>query len=312
MGRSMSGKKVAALVIIGVVFLSLVALIVARPTSRVASGDAIALIRLSGGIQETTTTSLFSGGGISPDVVEDRLELAQEDPSVRAIVLRLESPGGTVGASQQIAHLVADAKKPIVISMADVVASGGYYISAQADRIVAQPGTLTGSIGVIWATIDPGGLLKKLGVKLDAITAGKHKDMFLPGRLNRERRKIIQNLVDDMYDQFVTDVAQGRGLNESDVRDLATGELYTGEQALRLGLVDATGFLDDAINEAESLAGIEDAEVVELTPSFFEQFFGGAGGRVMDSIFGPETLDPRIATLREVLTGYTVPRYELP
>jgi protease IV len=308
----MSGKKVAALVIIGVVLVSLVALVVAKPGRRVASGEAVALIRLSGGIQETTTTGLFSAGGISPQVVEDRLDLAQEDPSVRAIVLRIESPGGTVGASQQIAELVAEAKKPVVISMADVVASGGYYISSQADRIVAQPGTLTGSIGVIWATIDPAGLLKKLGVKLDAITAGKHKDMFLPGRLNRERRKIVQRLVDDMYDQFVSDVAQGRSLNEADVRELATGELYTGEQALELGLVDSTGYLEDAINEAESLAGIEDAEVVELTPSFFEQLFGGPGARIVDSIFGPETIDPRIATLREVLTGYTVPRYEMP
>jgi protease-4 len=149
-------------------------------------------------------------------------------------------------------------------------------------------------------------------VKLDAITAGKHKDMFLPGRLTRERRKIVQTLVNDMYDQFVSDVARGRGLDEDDVRELATGELYTGEQALQLGLVDSTGNLDDAINEAESLAGIEDAEVVELTPSFFEQLFGGAGARIVDSIFGPESLDPRIATLREVLTGYSVPRYEMP
>jgi protease-4 len=308
----MSGKKVAALVIIGVVVLSLVALVVAKPGRRVASGEAVALIRLSGAIQETTATSLFSGGGISPELVEDRLQLADEDPSVRAIVLRIETPGGTVGASQQIADLIADSDKPIVISMADTVASGGYYISSQADRIVAHPGTLTGSIGVIWATIDPRGLLKKLGVKLDAITAGKHKDMFLPGRLTRERRKIVQTLVNDMYDQFVSDVAEGRGLDETDVRELATGELYTGEQALQLGLVDSTGNLDDAINEAESLAGIEDAEVVELTPSFFEQFFGGAGARIVDSIFGPENIDPRIATLREVLTGYTVPRYEMP
>jgi protease-4 len=127
--------------------------------------------------------------------------------------------------------------------MGDTTASGGYYIASLADRIIAQPGKLTGCIGVIWTTFDYAGLLDKVGIELDTVTAGKHKDMFLPGRMAPERREIVQDLVDDSYGQFIEAVVDGRGLSHTTVRALATGQVYTGAQALELRLVDELGGL---------------------------------------------------------------------
>lgn len=304
----MSGKRIAALAVLVVVLLSLVALalVPARSGFRV-SGDAVALVRLAGPIQEGASPSLLAGGGITPQVLRERLRTAGDDPFIKAVVLRIDSPGGTVAASQEMAGMVRDFPKPVVVSMGDVAASGGYYLASQADRIVAQPGTLTGSVGVIFSTFDVEGLFDKLGIEIEAVTAGEHKDMFLPGRFTPERRRIVQEMVDDLYEQFVGAVAQGRGLSEDEVRELATGQPYTGQQALALGLVDRLGGLDEAIAEAEQLAGIEDAQVVELTPSFFEELFFGPGlAGVVRAGIG---IDPELVLLRELLTGYLVPRY---
>jgi protease-4 len=304
----MSGKRIAALAVLSVVLLSLgaLALVPARSGFSV-NGDGVALVRLAGPIQEAASTSLLAGGGISPQLLKARLDAAHEDPFIKAVVLRIDSPGGTVGASQEMAAMVRDFPKPVVVSMGDTAASGGYYLASQADRIVAQPGTLTGSVGVIFATFDVEGLFDKLGIEMETVIAGEHKDMFLPGRFTPERRRIVQEIVDDLYEQFVGAVAQGRGLSEDEVRALATGEPYTGRQALALGLVDRLGGLEEAITEAEQLAGIEDAQVVELTPSFFEELFFGPGFAGLVKA-GP-SMDPELVLLREVLTGYLVPRY---
>jgi len=163
-----------------------------------------------------------------------------------------------------------------VISMGDVAASGGYYISVYADRIVASPGTLTGSIGVISQFIYIEGLLEKLGLELETIKAGEHKDMGIRP-LTEEERQIMQDITDDLYEQFVAAVAEGRGLPVAEVRQLATGQLYTGGQALNLGLVDELGGLDTAIELASSLAGITTPEIEEYRPSasFLEKLLGG-------------------------------------
>jgi len=309
---SRSKKKVVALVLIGLIVLSAVALASLAPggTYGTTSGNKIALVRLSGQIGESATPSLLGGGGISPELVEDHLEQARLDPGVQAVVVRIESPGGAVAASQEIATMIKTFEKPIVISMADTVASGGYYISAPADHIVAQPGTLTGSIGVIWASFDPDKLLKKVGVKIDAITAGKHKDMFLPGKLNPERRKIVQKIVDTMHEQFIEEVARDREMSTEEVRELATGEVFTGTQAQTNGLVDQLGGIDTAVAAAENEAGITDSQVVELSPSLFDSFWG-PGATALASLIQPQGLDARIALLRELLAGQNVPRYEL-
>jgi ClpP class serine protease len=157
--------------------------------------------------------------------------------------------------------------------------------------------------------IDIEGLLEKVGVTVDAVTTGKHKDMLLPGRLTPERRQIIQDITDEAYGQFVTAVAEGRKLPESTVRELATGQVYTGEQALALGLVDAVGGLQDAIDEAEKLAGITDARIIEHTPSFFEQLFAGPGFGNIGAVLQGFVLGEDVTLLREFLSGVSGPRY---
>jgi len=240
----------------------------------------IAVIPLSGTITGASLQGLLTTGGISPALVRGYLKKAESDDVVRAVVLRVDSPGGAAAASQEIASEVRRFKentaKPVVVSMGDIAASGGYYISVYADKIVANPSTLTGSIGVISQFIYIEGLLEKLGLELETIKAGKHKDMGIRP-LSEEERQIMQNITDDLYEQFVTAVAEARGLRVADVRRLATGQLYTGGQALNLGLVDELGGLDTAIELASSLAGISTPEIEVYSPptSFFEKLLGG-------------------------------------
>jgi len=240
----------------------------------------VAVIRLNGIITSSGQSGLLASGGISPKLVRDYLREAESDGGVKAVVLRVNSPGGSAGASQEIASEIRRFKettgKPVIISMGDIAASGGYYISAYADRIVANPSTLTGSIGVITDFIYIEGLLEKLGLELEIVKTGRHKDMGI-WPLTDEQRKIMQDITDDLYEQFVAAVAQGRGLTAAQVRELATGQLYTGNQALSLGLVDELGGLDKAVEVAASLAGIRVPEVEEYSPpaSFIEKILGG-------------------------------------
>lgn len=271
-------------------------------------GNRIAIIHLSGSIQDTGSANLLTGtAAITPRRVRSELERAQRDGSIRAVVLRINSPGGTVAASQEIASIVRRFEKPIVVSMGDQATSGGYYISAYADRIVAQPGTLTGSIGVIWAVFDVSGLLDKLGVEIDAVTSGEHKDMLLPGRLTDERRAIVQRMSDQMYQQFIEAVAEGRDLDKGDVRELATGEVYTGQQALELGLVDKLGGRQTALEEAAEQAGISEYTTVVQAPSLFEVLF--QQGIKTTAAVRATLLGKEWAMLRQILTPLSVPRY---
>jgi len=253
------------------VFLSVVmALILAASFSGCAGmGGKIAVIPLSGAIVGASQQGLLTSGGITPDLVRDYLRKAEDDALVKAVVLRIESPGGSAAASQEIANEILRFKeetgKPVVVSMGDMAASGGYYISAYADIIVANPATLTGSIGVISQLIYIEGLLEKLGLEIEIIKAGEHKDMGVRP-LTDEERQIMQDITDELYEQFVETVADGRNLSPATVRNLATGQLYTGGQALKLGLVDELGGLDKAIEVAAELAGVTSATVEEYGP----------------------------------------------
>jgi len=253
------------------VFLSVVmALILAVSFSGCAGmGGKIAVIPLSGAIVGASQQGLLTSGGITPDLVRDYLRKAEGDALVKAVVLRIESPGGSAAASQEIANEILRFKeetgKPVVVSMGDMAASGGYYISAYADKIVANPATLTGSIGVISQLIYIEGLLEKLGLEMEIIKAGEHKDMGVRP-LTDEERQIMQDITDELYEQFVETVADGRNLSPATVRNLATGQLYTGGQALKLGLVDELGGLDKAIEVAAELAGVTSATVEEYGP----------------------------------------------
>ncbi len=223
--------------------------------------DRIALIRVEGVILDAQQT------------VGD-LKKFGDSPSVKAIVLRIDSPGGGVVPSQEIHDAVLRVRnkqnKAVVASMGTVAASGGYYIAAATDRIIANPGTLTGSIGVIMELANLEGLLKKIGVENVVVKSGRHKDIGSPFRkMSDEDRRILQSVMDDVHTQFIEAVAEGRSLDVSDVQPLADGRIFTGRQAKEIKLVDELGDLDDAIKLAAELAGIEgEPKVVEPRKRF--------------------------------------------
>lgn len=307
----MSRRRVVGIVLVVVLVATGALALVVPMTTTGPSGErgdgAVAVIELLGPIQEGPVG--LRGSGITPSMVRDRLQTAAENPRVDATVVRVQSGGGTVAASQEIADLIAEHPNPVVISMADQAASGGYYISVGADRIVAQPGTLTGSIGVIIPRFDPSGLLDDLGVELEVIHTGKHKDMGVPGQLDEGERQLLQDLSDDLYDQFVSDVAEGRDLSEAEVRELATGQVYTGEKAVNLGLVDELGGVEEAVQAAAELAGVTDPEVVELRPGFLDQLLGGGPGLRGALRFLNADWDAKQMLTRELLRGWGTPQY---
>ena len=198
---------------------------------------------------------------ISSERVVEELNEYADDPSVKAIVIRIDSPGGGVVVSQEIYNAVKNAKKEgkkIIVSMGSVAASGGYYVAAAADKIVANPGTLTGSIGVKMEFANVEKLLEKIGVKGMVVKAGEFKDIGSPYRdMTPQERKLLQDVIDDVHSQFIKAVAEGRNLPEADVRAIADGRIFTGQQALALKLVDKLGDLGDSIRLAGSLAGIK-------------------------------------------------------
>jgi protease-4 len=179
---------------------------------------------------------------------------------VRAVVVRVNSPGGVVGPTQEVyaaLQRLRKAGKPVVASLGAVAASGGYYIAAGADRIYANPGTLTGSIGVIMQLANVEGLFKKIGVDYVVVKAGEHKDIGNPTRpMSPEERRILQSLLDDVHAQFITAVAQGRHLDRNAVLAFADGRIVSGAQAKELRMVDDLGGLEDAIEGAGRLAGL--------------------------------------------------------
>jgi protease IV len=271
----MSARKIAGISLLVVAVLAVVVVAVAGPTDRRAPREQVSLIELNGQILDAPQA--FLAGVITPTMVRQRLEEAANNPRVGAVVLRVNSPGGAVAASQEIAETIAAHPTPVVLSMGDSSVSGGYYIATGADAIVAHPGSQTGSIGVIFSLLDYSELLDDLGVEFDVITSGEHKDMFVPGRLDDERRGMVQEMSDQYYEQFVEAVAEGRDMDVDEVRELATGEIFTGEQAYELGLVDELGGLSTAVEVAADLADLEDPQLVERRPGFFEQL-GAPGG----------------------------------
>ncbi|MEQ1795549.1 MAG: signal peptide peptidase SppA [Nitrospira sp.] len=223
--------------------------------------DRIALIRIEGVILDAQETI-------------GELKKFSENPSIKAIVLRIDSPGGGVVPSQEIYDAVrrvrSKSNKAVIASMGSVAASGGYYIAAATDRIVANPGTLTGSIGVIMETANFEGLLQKIGVEGVVVKSGKYKDVGSPLRkMSDEERALLQTVMDDVHKQFIEAVAEGRALELADVQALADGRIFTGRQAKDAKLVDELGNLEDAIQLAADVVGIEgEPKVVEQRRHF--------------------------------------------
>ena len=221
----------------------------------------------------------------------------REDDSVRAIVLRIESPGGAVAPTQEIfdeLRKTREAGKIIVASMGSVAASGGYYIACSADSIIANPGTITGSIGVIMEVPHAEGLLDKVGIGWQVVKSGKHKDI---GSLSRgmtdKEIGLLQSVIDDVYDQFVDAVTRYRPLSREEVVELADGRIYTGNQAVLLRLVDRLGTYQDAIALAGKMAGLpEKPKVVRQRPkTFFEMLMDNMDS--MTRLYSPDIVEYR-------------------
>jgi len=238
----------------------------------------VALIRIRGMISEPSSSSGF-GDPVGASAIARRIRSTADRDDVKAIILDINSPGGTVGAVQDIYNAVLYARekkgKKVVALMRDMAASGGYYISVACDKIVAQPGTLTGSIGVIFQTSNFEGLMTKVGVQFGAIKSGKMKDMGSPFRaMTDEEKALFQSLIDDSYDQFFQAVKTGRpDINADTLRGYADGRVFTGRQALKIGLVDLLGGEDDALKLAGDLAGVKNPEIINIRTNSFRDWF---------------------------------------
>ncbi len=245
----------------------------------------IALIRIEGTIE--SSTGILDGA--DPIEILPLLRTSTEDPNIRAVVLRINSPGGQAAASQEIYReimRVRDAGKPVVVSIGDMAASGGYYVASAANRIVAEPGAMTGSIGVISTLPQLADLLEKLGIEFVIIKGGEFKDIGSPYReITPEEMELLQDMIDDVHDQFISDVAAGRDLDVEDVREVSDGRILTGRQAKERGLIDELGNLYDAIDLAAEMAGIESPEITDFqrTPilSEFLRLFSYEFGRAV-------------------------------
>jgi protease IV len=215
-------------------------------------GDRIALINIEGLITDSRETT-------------EELKEYVKNPSIKAIVLRIDSPGGAVAPAQEIYEEVRKAavKKKVLVSMGSIAASGGYYIASPATRIIANPGTLTGSIGVIMEIPNIEGLMNKLGIKTEVVKSGRHKDIASIFRgIGKEEREILQGVLDNVHEQFIKAVAEGRKMLPEDVKKIADGRVFTGEQALKIGLIDELGNLADTVQAAAKLSGIKGEPVI--------------------------------------------------
>ena len=243
--------------------------------------DKVAVIYVQGVM---ITGNLPGGlGYATSEEISKSIQDAADDKNVKAIVLRINSPGGTPAAAQEIVSEIKKAQehKPVVISMGDVAASAAYYISAPADHIIANPDTMTGSIGVIWVFENSSKYFDEEGVEFYVAKSGDFKDMGANWRgLTDAEKQYSEEVVLDAYGRFIDEIVSGRGLNRSEVKDMADGRIYTGSRAVELGLVDETGNLYDAIDVAAELGGIEGEPTVSYKnkPSLSRILFGSTEG----------------------------------
>ena len=231
-------------------------------------GQKIVLIDVSGVLMNSERSQFFSRGEHPVSLLLEQLDKARRDAAVKAVILRINSPGGSVVASElmydEVRYFKKKTGKPVVALMMDVAASGGYYIACACDEIVAQPSTVTGSIGVIMQLFDVSNTMSKIGVKSEAITSGAMKDAGSPFRqMLPVERALFQDIVNDMYERFVKVVAAGRpNLNEAQVRKLADGRVYTASQAKAVGLIDDIRTLRDTIRQLKTRIGAEKIRLV--------------------------------------------------
>lgn len=265
--------------------------------------DKIVVIDVDGILVNKEQSSFMRQGDNPVSTFLEKLDKARGDKHVKAVVLRINSPGGTVAASDMMYHSLREFKKnkkvPVVACMMDVAASGGYYLACGADGIIAQPSTITGSIGTIMQTISVEGTMEKIGIEAVAVKSGKMKDIGSPLHdLSEEERIILQSIIDGFYEQFLDVIEDGRpDLDVSKLRQLADGRVFTAPQAKQDGLIDRIGYPDDAVKWAREMAGIEKAKTVmyhrpmHSMPNIYGSSMSAEGVSPLVNIDLPEWLD---------------------
>ena len=253
---------IAAAVILAVILASLLgAYIISKPSGGgLIAGDRVAVIKISGVISMDSSEGIFSTEATTPEEFKSQLDRALSDDSVKAILIEINSPGGSVVASEEIAEAIKEAKekKPVVAWLGEIATSGAYYVASACTYIVADPGTITGSIGVISVFPEYSRLLQKLGINMTVIKAGEYKDFSTGYRpLTEEERKMVEDIIYEFYDQFIAEVASNRNLSVEQVRQAAEGRIYSATRAKELGLVDEVGTRRAAIKKAAELGGIK-------------------------------------------------------
>lgn len=277
------------LAILGSIFFAfiIVVLVIAsfsRKGNLLSIGEKIGVVEVTGLIAD------------SGDIVKQLVDYG-DNPGVRAVVLRIDSPGGIVGATQEIYSEVrrVSRKKPVVASCGSIAASGGYYVAVATDRIVANPGTITGSIGVIMKFANAQELFGKIGVKTNVLKSGEFKDIGSTAReMTAKEKAMVQTVIDDVHTQFVQVVCDGRKLSKERVAELADGRIFSGRQAVSLGLMDKLGNMEEAIDQARQMARIEGEPVVVYPKkgiSLWDVVLGGRAGRLMGGLsYSPYSL----------------------
>lgn len=284
-------KKIITGVVIAILLFSLAVAMAfmgngGRAAQKTGTGEQIAIVRIEGTIMSTAPGGFGNPGVAAADRITRELKEARENPDIKAVILKLNTGGGTVVGSDEIGREVERVRqsgKKVVAAMGEMAASGGYWISCKADKIVANPGTFTGSIGVIMQLTEMKDLFNKLGIEVKNIKTGPYKDM---GSSNKElspaEQEIFQGLVNDSYEDFIKVVAEGRKMDPAQVRKLADGRIYTGKQAKQLGLVDDLGDFNTAVQITAKLAGIKgEPELIDMTGEqlFWQQILGGLQGK---------------------------------
>lgn len=249
-------------------------------------GGTVAVIPIHGEIGYESS-NVMGGNSVNPDVIKGQIRLAEEDSSVNAILLDINSPGGTPVASEEIMNAVKNCKKPVVAWISDTGASGAYLVASSADEIVASNSSWVGSIGVILDLTNLSDLYQKIGVTKYVIKGGKYKDIGADYRnLTPDERNMLQTMVDENYDNFIGIVAENRNLSKEYVKSIAEGKIYTGKQAKDLKLINETGGKEQALDIAAKLGGIYGHyKVVTLTsPSSFNDILGSVSSGIGYSI----------------------------
>lgn len=268
----------------------------------------IAVLTINGVIQDTgDAQSFFESPLYNHRVFMEQLDYVKESDDVKAIILQVNSPGGGVVESAEIhdkiKEIQKETKKPIYVSMGSMAASGGYYVSAPADKIFASPETLTGSLGVIMQGVNYAGLAEKYGVEFTTIKSGPYKDIMSPTRpMTDEEREILQSMINNSYEGFVKVISEGRGMSVEQVKKIADGRIYDGRQAKQLNLIDGFGYLEDVIDNVRKDQKLADATVVKYTESMgFGSFFSMGAQKIMGK-------DAEMAGLMKLLSQPNSPR----